>query len=162
MKTQKRLEDILSYKVISKITIITLLVSLLPLMYCSFFDYATGDDLWEGAVAYQIIQSGGSIVELFKEVFAWIKIDYLGWQGNWSSTFLWCFSPNVFGEKVYCITPWIGLGSICVGHWYCFKHFNEKYLGIKKEFLLILYAIITMLTIQYMPYIRGAFTGILL
>ena len=155
MKIQKKIEQILSYKTISKIALLIFIISLIPLLYCSFFDYATGDDLWEGAVAYQIIQSGGSLTKLFREVFAWIKLDYMGWQGNWSSTFLWCFSPNVFGEKVYCITPWIGLGSICAGHWYCFKHFNEKYLGIKKEFFLILYAIITMLTIQYMPYIRG-------
>lgn len=155
MKKTKNIEQILSYKVLSKIALITLLISLLPLMYCSFFDYATGDDLWEGAVAYQVIQSGGSIIELFKAVFAWMKVDYLGWQGNWSSTFLWCFSPNVFGEKVYCVTPWIGLISICLGHWYCFKHFNQKYLKIKKEFFLILYAVITLLTIQYMPYIRG-------
>ena len=155
MNIQKKIRQILSYKTISKITLITLVISLLPLLYCSFFDYATGDDLWEGAVAYHIIQSGGSVRELFEAVFAWMKADYIGWQGNWSSTFLWCFSPNVFGEKVYCITPWIGLVSICAGHWYCFKHFNQKYLGIKEEFFLILYAVITMLTIQYMPYIRG-------
>lgn len=153
MRIEKK--QILSYKVISIASLIFLLISLLPLMYCSFFDYATGDDLWEGAVAYHIIKSGGSLTELFREVFAWMKVDYLGWQGNWSSTFLWCFSPNVFGEKVYCITPWIGLISICLGHWYCFKHFNEKYLKIKKEFFLILYAVITLLIIQYMPYIRG-------
>lgn len=155
MEVQGKKESVLSYKTISKVSFVILLISLLPLLYCSFFDYATGDDLWEGAVAYQIIQSGGSIVELFKEVFAWMKIDYLGWQGNWSSTFLWCFSPNVFGEKVYCITPWIGIISICAGHWYCFKHFNQKYLKIKDDFFLILYAVITLLSIQYMPYIRG-------
>ena len=155
MEVQKKRKTILSYKNISKITLFILIISLLPLLYCSFFDYATGDDLWEGAVAYQIIQSGGSLGELFREVFAWIKIDYLGWQGNWSSTFLWCFSPNVFGERVYCVTAWIGIISICAGHWYCFKYFNEKYLKINKDFFLCLYALITLLVIQYMPYIRG-------
>lgn len=155
MRLQKRLRNILCYNYIAKVSLLVLIFSLLPLVYCSFFDYATGDDLWEGAVAHQVLKSGGTLVELFQEVFAWMKVDYLGWQGNWSSTFLWCFSPNVFGEKVYCITPWIGLVSISLGHWYCFKYFNEKYLRIEKDFFIILYVVITLLVIQYMPYIGG-------
>ncbi len=155
MKTKIKMEKVFSYKILSWGMLVLFLLSLLPILYCSFFDYATGDDLWEGAVAYRVLQQGGSLRELFSAVFSWMKTDYLGWQGNWSSTFLWCFSPNVFGEKAYCITPWIGLVSICAGHWYCFWYFNEKYIGLRKEMFLFLYSLITLLAVQYMPYIRG-------
>ncbi len=155
MKTKIKMEKVFSYKTLSWGMIVLFLLSLFPILYCSFFDYATGDDLWEGAAAYQILQQGGTLRELFSAVFSWMKMDYLGWQGNWSSTFLWCFSPNVFGEKAYCITPWIGLCSICAGHWYCFRYFNEKYIGLRKEMFLFLYSLITLFAIQYMPYIRG-------
>ena len=39
---------------------------------------------------------------------------------------LWKEMVNVFGEKVYCVTAWIGLISICGGNWYFIKYFNLK------------------------------------
>lgn len=156
MKEMKiKIETLASYSVMSKAALILFLFSLLPLIYCSFFDYATGDDLWEGAAVYLVLQSDGSIKELISAVIHQFKMDYMGWQGNWSSSILWYFSPNVFGEKAYIVTPWIGLFSICAGYWYCLGHFNRKYLHLKREFYLILYSIITMISIHYMPYIRG-------
>lgn len=155
IKLKEKIRKFFSYRTISIVVCLALTLSLVPLLYCSFFDYATGDDLWEGAVAYQILQRGGSVRELFQSVFSWIKAEYYGWEGNWSSIFLWCFSPNVFGEKIYCITPWIGILSICLGHWYCFHHFNKKYFGLKNEFFLIVYGLVTLCALQYMPYIRG-------
>lgn len=140
---------------IGVVLIAVFLLSLIPILWCSFFNYATGDDLWEGAVAYQAIKNGKSFPELMKEVFAWMKVDYLGWQGNWSSTFLWCFSPNVFGEKAYIVTVWIGLLSLCLGNWYFLQHFNKKYLCFGKSTLVIFWTVFTFLSIQYMPYIRG-------
>ena len=135
--------------------LVIFVLSLIPILRCSFYNYATGDDLWEGAVAYQAMKSGKSFSELMKEVFAWMKVDYLGWQGNWSSTFLWCFSPNVFGEKAYIVTVWIGLLSLCGGNWYFLHHFNKKYLKFNLSALVIFWTVFTFLTIQYMPYIRG-------
>lgn len=155
MKRTIKLDKVFTYQNMMIVLTGLLVLSLLPLIYCSFFNYATGDDLWEGAVAYQVLQSKGSIAELFAQVFAWMKVDYYGWQGNWSSTFLWCFSPNVFGEKVYIVTAWIGLVSICAGNWYFIRYFNNKYLKLNKNVEIIICLLICFLSIQYMPYIRG-------
>lgn len=154
MRVTKEMQSF-KHKNRARILMILFIISLLPIIYCSFFNYATGDDLWEGAVAYRILQSGGSLKELFNSVFEWMKVDYFGWQGNWSSTFLWCFSPNVFGEKVYIVTAWIGLASIVGGNWYFMKYFNKKYLKFEHDILVLVYILVCFFSIQYMPYIRG-------
>ena len=105
----------ITYKGIAIVLAAFCLITLLPLVYCSFFNYANGDDLWEGGSAYHVLQRKGSVLEFFQAVFAWIKQDYLGWEGNWSSNFMWCIEPSIWGEKVYCITPWIALLFLCGG-----------------------------------------------
>ena len=50
MKDRVLLEK-MSYKKIALILLGLFLVTLLPIIYCSFFNYANGDDLWEGAAA---------------------------------------------------------------------------------------------------------------
>ena len=99
----------LTYKKIAIVMLVLFFISLLPILYCSFFDYATGDDLWEGAAAHRVLVENGSVKEFFEAVFEWAKVDYLGWEGNWSSIILWCLEPSIWGEKVYCITPWIAI-----------------------------------------------------
>ena len=152
---KKKIYSWFSYRKLLGLIIIVSVISMLPIIYCSFFTYATGDDLWEGAAVYRVLEAKGSMRDLILAVWAQLKMDYMGWQGNWSSSILWYFSPNVFGEKVYVVTPYIGLISIILGYWYSFSHFNNKYLKLKKDWFLILYVLITVITIQYMPNVKN-------
>ena len=74
------------------------LISLLPILYCSFFDYATGDDLWEGAAAHRVLVNGGTVREFIMAVYEWAKGDYLGWEGNWFRLFCGVLS-RAYGER---------------------------------------------------------------
>ncbi len=154
----------LSYNKIALTMVILFFVSLLPILYCSFFDYATGDDLWEGAVAYRVLENNGTIKELFTELFNWIRLEYIGWEGNWSSIILWSLEPSIWGEKVYCITPWISLIALCGGSTYFILYFLKKYFGGSKAFLAIIVSVVCFFSVQYMPYIRGGiywYTGMI-
>lgn len=131
------------------------LISLLPILYCSFFDYATGDDLWEGAAAYRVLAEGGGVKRFFTEVFEWAKGDYYWWEGNWSSIILWCLEPSIWGEKVYCITPWLSLITLCGGSAYFLIYYLKKYLRCSFAFTIVIAVIVCFFSVQYMPYIRG-------
>lgn len=148
-------EKKITYNRVALIMAILFLVSILPILYCSFFDYATGDDLWEGAVAYRVLVNKGSIKEFFSEVFEWAKIDYMGWEGNWSSIILWCLEPSIWGEKVYCITPWIALLSLGGGTTYFLFYFLKKYFSGCFSFLIIVSSVVCFFSIQFMPYVRS-------
>lgn len=145
----------ITYKKIVIFLLILFGLSLLPILYCSFFDYATGDDLWEGAAAYRVLANHGSVKDFFSAVFEWAKGDYLGWEGNWSSIILWCLEPSIWGEKVYCITPWVALIFLCGGTIYFLGHFLKKYLEGSRTFLVIVSVIACFFSVQYMPYPRG-------
>lgn len=145
----------ITYRRIALVMLGLFFLSLLPILYCSFFNYATGDDLWEGAAAYRVLVNHGSIKEFFTAVFEWAKVDYLGWEGNWSSIILWCLEPSIWGEKVYCITPWIALFFLCGGTTYFLAYYLKKYLTVDFSFWLIVAVIVCFFSIQYMPYVRS-------
>lgn len=145
----------LTYKKIAIVMLVFFFISLLPILYCSFFDYATGDDLWEGAAAHRVLVENGSVKEFFEAVFEWAKGDYLGWEGNWSSIILWCLEPSIWGEKVYCITPWIALFALCGGTFYFLFYFLKKYIRGNGIFLSIISVITCFFSVQYMPYPRS-------
>lgn len=148
------MRDKITLKKIEIGTKVLFLVSLLPILYCSFFDYANGDDLWEGAAARQVIVNGGSFKELVQAVWQWAKVDYIGWEGNWSSIILWCLEPSIWGEKVYCITPWIALLFLCGGICYFLNHYLRKLFGGAAEFSKIISILVCFICVQYMPNIR--------
>lgn len=56
-----------------------------------------------------VLVGNGSILDALTAVFDEIRQIYYGWQGTWSSVFMFCFEPSIWGEKFYVITPWIGL-----------------------------------------------------
>lgn len=163
MKLQNFCEKI-TYKKIAVGLAVLFFISLLPILYCSFFDYATGDDLWEGAAAHRVLANRGTIGEFFREVYIWARIDYLGWEGNWSSIILWCLEPSIWGEKIYCITPWIALFSICGGSAYFLYYYLKKYLMADASFFAIVAAIVCFFSVQYMPYAKSGifwYTGMI-
>lgn len=154
----------ITYKRIAVVMLILFLISLLPIIYCSFFDYASGDDLWEGAAAYRVLVNRGTIKDFVRAVLEQARMDYYGWEGNWSSIILWCLPPNIWGEKFYCITPWIALVSLCGGTTYFLFYYLKKYLGGNYAFVTIVSVITCFFAVQYMPYVRGGiywYTGMI-
>ena len=162
-----RYENILkkiTYKKIAVVMLVLFIIFLLPIIYCSFFDYANGDDLWEGAAAYRVLVNHGTFKDFIEAIRDQARMDYNGWEGNWSSIILWCLPPNIWGEKVYCITPWIALLSLCGGTTYFLFFYLKKYLKGNYVFLTIVSIIACFFTIQYMPNIRNGiywYTGMI-
>ena len=145
----------ITYKKIALAMTVLLIISLSPILYCTFFDYANGDDLWEGAAAYRVLANHGTVSEFFSAVYEWAKVDYNSWEGNWSSIILWCLEPSIWGEKVYCITPWIGLLALCGGTVYFLYHFLKKYLAGDFTFRVMISCVVCFFAVQYMPNIRS-------
>ena len=139
-----------------------LLLSLLPILIISPFGYASADDLGYGATVRRVLVNNGSIFDAFTAVFDEIRQIYYGWQGTWSSIFMFCFEPSIWGEKFYVITPWIGLTFLLGGTWLFMHHFivseNCKFTEcchISGNTNKAIFAVLMFFTVQYMPYMRG-------
>lgn len=144
-------------KLILVASIIFFAVSMLPIIYCSFFDYATGDDLQSGAFVKRAIVEKGGIGEPVKAFLEWMRFDYTGWDGNWATSILWGIEPSIWGEKVYIVTVYLALISIMGGTLYCARYFLKKYLQCSGYYISIIWIAVSFFMIQYMPKPRVIF-----
>lgn len=160
----KNLYKKVTYNKIAVVLLAVFIIYILPIVYCSFFNYANGDDLWEGAVAHQVLVNGGNIKEFISAVYQWAKVDYLGWEGNWSSIILWCLEPSIWGEGVYRITAWIAFAAICGSSTYFLQYYLKKYLTADFVYSAIIILITNFFLIQYMPNLKSGifwYTGMI-
>ena len=141
----------LSYKRMAFFFCILFVISLLPVIYLAFFDYATGDDLLYGSVVRSAMREGKSFSETFMAIIDHIRWEYNTFQGTWASGFLWRLEPSIWGEKFYIVTPFISLFSLCVGPGYFLYEILVNDMKMKKSAYLVIFSAVTFMTIQYMP-----------
>ncbi|MCR4787111.1 MAG: hypothetical protein K5888_00855, partial [Lachnospiraceae bacterium] len=132
-----------------------LTVTMLPLIYCSFFDRATGDDLGYSAAVHRIMLRHGSLREIISSMADLIVHFRKYYQGTWSSLILFQLQPGIWGEKVYMITPWIAVACIMGGSFVFSDYLLRKKLGLDRYSFLTVYSLIMILSIQFLPTVRG-------
>ena len=144
----------ISYIVIIAVWLVTL-ASLIPLMYCGLFDYATGDDLGKSAKVHQIIIHGGTFFEVIKQAFASAHETYVNHEGTWASNVILALQPSIWGEKFYIITPFLGMLALGIGAGFFLYEILVCRLDYPKTFFWLVAPLFYLLAIQYMPFIRG-------
>ncbi len=156
------IKNIFNEKRTANMTLLVLLLSILPILIIAPFGYASADDLGYGATVRGVLVGNGSILDALTAVFDEIRQIYYGWQGTWSSVFMFCFEPSIWGEKFYVITPWIGLTFLLGGTWLFMHHFivseNCEFTEcchISGNTNKAIFAVLMLFTVQYMPYMRG-------
>ena len=145
------------YMAVAVVLNLILFLLLLPMLYCSLADYATGDDLTNGYVAYHVLLDGGGLNDLLRAVGGYIREMYQTWQGTWSSLVLFCFAPMVWGAEVYHIVPWIGIFTVLAGTWLLLREFLVKRAGLSKPLFWSLFALAGIFETQYAPAPRAGF-----
>lgn len=133
------------------------ILSLTPILYCSFYDYANGDDLAYSWTIHRLMINGASFGAIVTALCDVVVKTYHVWQGTWSSIVLFELQPGLLGEKAYIIVPWLALLCIIGGTGYILHDLLVNRLKLQKNqggYWCIL-AILLMLSIQYIPRIRG-------
>ena len=136
---------------------VILFLLLLPMLYCSTADVATGDDLLNGAVVYHVLQDGGGVRDVLRAVGAYIVENYRTWQGTWSSIFLFCFAPVNWGRGMYAIVPWIAIFTVLAGAWLLMREFLVKRAQLSEPLFWSLFALTGIFLTQYAPKPRAGF-----
>ena len=145
------------YMAVAVVLNLILFLLLLPMLYCSLADYATGDDLTNGYVAYHVLLDGGGVGDMLRAVGGYIGEMYQTWQGTWSSLVLFCFAPMIWGAEVYHIVPWIGIFTVLAGTWLLLREFLVKRAGLSKPLFWSLFALAGIFETQYAPAPRAGF-----
>lgn len=111
-KTGRRIQQAFSPKLIAITLTVCYLVSLIPLMILSWYNYPSADDYTNGSQCYHIWVSGYSILSVAATALQRTVEEWHGWRGCFTSSFLSAIPPNVFGEEWYKITTWLVLGVL--------------------------------------------------
>ena len=155
IKWYNTLSDALTPRVIAVILCGILILSLLPILYCSFFVRATGDDLAYSAALHRVMIHGGSFADALEAIRRQVVQSWYGYQGTWSSIILFQLQPGIWGDAVYAITPWISLGMIAAGTWCFLREALCRNGGFRPAYALSIFSILLFCSIQYIPKIRG-------
>ncbi|MCL2051102.1 MAG: DUF6056 family protein [Lachnospiraceae bacterium] len=138
--------------------------SLVPLLLLSVFNRASGDDFSFGTLTRQAFIKTGSLAEVFKASFQKISEVYEGWQGTWSSIFLFTLQPEVFHEKAYVlVTPLIIILWV-VAVTFVMHFFLVKMAEFDKDSFLFVNFSFLLLNMQFIPGVQSAlfwFNGII-
>ena len=80
-------------------------LSLIPILYLSGYDHATGDDLGYGYRAHLAWLDTHNLWQVIRAAAETVRIYWIGWQGTWFTIFLMAFQPEVFSPDAYWIVP---------------------------------------------------------
>ena len=82
---------------------------LLPVLYLTFVNRASGDDYGYGALTRAAWMSTHSLPAVCKAMWRTIRQYYYGWQGTWFSIAVFSLQPEVFHKDAYVIVVFLML-----------------------------------------------------
>ena len=129
-----------------------LLLSLLPILYLSRFDYATGDDFGYGLYTHLSWMNSHTLSDFLRAIADTVKRYYNGWQGTWFSIVLFTLQPEVFSPKAYFIVPYISISLFILSNSICLYEIFVKKFGCKLVTYIEMDVILLILSLQFVPY----------
>lgn len=108
-------------KILARIMLVILVLSLLPVMYLGRYNHPTGDDYYYGVTTYHERLDGGNIFRILAKAAQGVSREYRQWQGTYSAMFLMYLPPNIWGDQAYRLVTAVMLLSLTGSIFYCLK-----------------------------------------
>lgn len=124
---------------------------ILPILYLAPYGRATGDDLSNSIVTHQVWVETQSVIKVLDAAVANIKSMYSGWEGCYTSDFLYAMQPELFGVGGYVVTPYINILLWFFSIWYFLHRLFNKIYGFSYKTTLSISLIFWFLTMEYIP-----------
>lgn len=130
-----------------KFCIFLFIVSLVPIIWVSFYSFPNADDFGFGSLTHLAFVQHGILSMLKTAVFN-VYDFYMNWQGTYSAIFLFSLQPGIFSEHLYFISHFILLGAfIAANIFFLQKIFQDLNKHVK--YLLILLVLFVQIQFVY-------------
>lgn len=153
------MEKILTEKKIKYLTIISILllcILLLPIVYLTFVNRATGDDYGYCVYTRPAWMRTHSLVEVGKSMCTTVRAFYGGWQGTWFSIALFTLQPEVFHDDAYVIVAVLMLFLWIGSTFYLFNQILCRNMGLNKWSYLLITVLFLIISIEFIPSSRSS------
>lgn len=158
MKEEKRstecnnkIEKWLSARNLSIAGTIVFAVLLIPVLYLTFVNRASGDDYGYGVYTRAAWMGTHSLTEVGKAMWRTIKQYYFGWQGTWFSIALFTLQPEVFSDHAYVLVAPFMLAIWIGSTFYLFRQIPGRRLGMGQWNRLLVTIVFLLINIQFVP-----------
>lgn len=143
-------------KRIAIILFIILLLSIIPIISLSFYNFAAGDDFSFGEFTRAAWVSSHSLIEVVKAMLYKVQTIWHSWQGTWFTVALMSLQPEVFSRDGYWITTWILLTVIIATTFLLTHYFLVKRLQMQRSAWISISSLLLLAMIQFFPNIQSA------
>lgn len=120
-KCGEKILNMVTPKRVSILLTIIYVVSLIPLLWISFYNYPSADDYSIGSSCHQMWVTSHSIFRTLWQGVLNAAHDWLHWMGYFTSNFLMAVPPSTFGERWYVLTAWIMIGMLSLSTIYLIR-----------------------------------------
>lgn len=139
----------------ARLTGLIVLLSLIPVLYCGMFNYASADDFSKSYTVHNVLLAGGNVLDaIHASVLAAVNVWKI-WEGTWASNFFLAFQPSIWGEHAYAVTVPLCILYSAVGTGYLLWEILVQRFGLTKRSFWLIFWLQLFLFLQFMPYIRG-------
>lgn len=147
----------LTLKIMSILSFVILLISLIPILYASFYAHPLYDDFGFASKVHNAIINGGNIFDILIASFNQVLDSYFGWQGTFSAIFIFSLQPGVFSDNLYFLTTFIMVFSLLLSTFYFFDTVIVKWFGEKRSYSILISSLVLFLSMQFIVNKEEAF-----
>ena len=115
-----RLPELMTPKTPAVLLSVLYVLSLVPLLWISRYNYPSADDYSIGSDCRQVWVATRNVFAVLWQGIERSVEDWLHWMGYFTSNFLMAVPPSTFGERWYALTAWIMLGMLSFSTMYLF------------------------------------------
>lgn len=148
---KKKILMIVNNKIIAAFVMFFFGVSMLPIWYLAGYARPSGDDYGYSALTHAAWIDTHSLTEVIKAAAETVKLNYVGWNGDWFSTFLFALMPEVFTPYSYWIVPYIMTGVVILATFIFMHEICVKVMNLSWADCLIFTSLILFAGYQYIP-----------
>lgn len=131
--------------------ILIFILSMVPILYLSFYAAPSGDDYGYSILTHAAWLETGSLWAVIKAGFVTVRKFYVGWNGDWFTTFLFSLMPEIFKPGIV----WVGIFAITAffiwGNFFFAKEMLKNQLGMTGKYWIVLACIWLFLDYQLIP-----------
>lgn len=102
-------------QLVAVLSVLIFIASMLPIWYLAGYARPSGDDYGYSVLTHAAWVDTHSLFAVFKAAIETVKINYIGWNGDWFTTFLFSLMPEVFVPYSFWVVPFIMTGAVIVG-----------------------------------------------
>lgn len=136
--------------------VIVFVLTLLPILYLSFVNRASGDDYGYGTYTRAAWITTHSLVQVGKAAWRTIRQYYYGWQGTWFSIFVFSLQPEVFNDRAYVVVAFLMLFLWIGSTFLLFRELLCRRVKLDKWSCGLITTVFLMISIQFIPSIKSS------